>query len=90
MASKKVETLVSSFKAVGVQALYGGGAKDKGHGFWLYDLVLEQSIKDQKNRSGNEWFWLVKDAELLLSEINAQQNPMSRVVFSPNRQKWGK
>lgn len=74
MASKKVKDLVSSFKAVGVQALYGGGAKDKGHGFWLYDISLEQTIKDPKNRSGNDCFWWFKDAESLLVEINAHKN----------------
>ncbi len=33
----QVEDVCQRFAAVGVLAMYGGGVKSKGHGFWMYE-----------------------------------------------------
>lgn len=69
MASKKVQALIQEFALIGIEALYGGS---KGNGFWLYQMNGElgnRTIKDPENKSGNECFWLMKDAIALLKNI---------------------
>lgn len=63
---EQAKTLAESFNHAGINALYGG---KKGHGFWLQDRKTGQTIVDHKNRSGNEFFWLYKDAQNLLATL---------------------
>jgi len=66
MASKKVQALIQEFALIGIKAIYGGS---KGNGFWLYQKSGNITIKDPENKSGNDCFWLMKDAISLLRKI---------------------
>lgn len=70
----------------------------KGHGFWLYQATPEaiaeynarhgyceipgQAIEDDQNRSGNRYFWLMKDARELLRTL--ERCPQCRAAQDNN------
>lgn len=84
----EADQAIERFAAVEVLALWGGGSRSKGHGFWLYRAapaaiaeynerkgfceIPGKSLANNGKTSGNEWFWLMKDALVLLRNEEAQ------------------
>lgn len=78
---KRVTELQSKLAEKGIVAVYGGGAKSKGHGFWLYQatpkgarMVLDlgfycdipgKTLENDGKKSGNPCFWMYADAKKL-------------------------
>ena len=80
--SNRVLTLINKLADKGIVAVYGGGAKSKGHGFWMYQSTPEQArkviekgfycdipgktLENDGQKSGNPYFWMYEDAKGLI------------------------
>ena len=62
--AREHQAIMPRFAAQGVTALYGGGRKSKGHGFWLQRNGV--TVKNDGAASGNPSFWMYEEALALL------------------------
>jgi hypothetical protein len=79
--SKTTSALVDKLAGRGILAMYGGGNKSNGHGFWLYATTPEKAratiaadfycaipgkcLENDGRGSGNPSFWMFKEAAAL-------------------------
>lgn len=42
---QKIKVVELAFAAVGKLAMYGGGKKSKGHGFWIYESSIVTAVQ---------------------------------------------
>jgi hypothetical protein len=82
---QKWEQVAERFKAQGIIAIYGGGAKAKGHGFWLVcDGPLETgtgALANDGANTGNPYFWTMADAERLLAQIEGERARVLKIIW---------
>lgn len=85
MVPQRIQSVKERFQQIGIRALYGGGngKRGKGHGFWLAAGIQGNtcSLRNDGQRSGNEWFWMWSDAIALLEKL---ERPVGVSPTSPH------
>jgi hypothetical protein len=69
MMTKKAEQLIDALRRNGYEAMYGGGRKSKGHGFWIKNLATGQTLENDGVKSGNPYFFMFDDAKKLIDNL---------------------
>lgn len=61
----EAQQLFDTMRAVGLNAMYGGGRKAKGHGFWIEGAYRNDYLSGGNT---NDRFWLPEDIRRLLAD----------------------
>lgn len=74
----QAQVVVRRFDAIGYDALWGGGSRSKGHGYWIRRRGARKSIRRRGLICGhfnhgnyNRWFQMHGEALLILRRLEA-------------------